>query len=496
MSNSNQVKFHHLQIGAYAGLTKETKVDVDYPTDVSDVLKNVDPDGGLVIVFPDGLNYMQKEGEQETGKTSLDLCLAELIGLEVAPNAINSITNEKWAKLRLTGKDGNLYDIRSTKSTFSVERIETDPDTGEIVTNEKGREIKASMGEPKSFIRKVVGPAGVSPEKIKQMSGAEQVAWVRSLFTLSKEVLEQEAIITKEYSASYKARTTAGNNKKFYKNLVDDSPYYKEYEKWEKYFAETNFDDLEQKMAAVREAYTVYQKSEQGIETLKTISLPSAKERVTVEETAILDIEKQIQELQRQLTKKHDDLDVAKKNVIAVEERIANGQTWLDENKRAKDDFESMSTQVEEATNFKSDKVKWETMLENKKQMDHHESEVIRLTNRLDEYAKAKQQIVAMYSPDVEGLEVCTPQEGDDREGLYYHGKTVVQLAESALWEMATKLWKTLGVKVIFVENISSLGSGAIGVFNEFLENGGMIFATMMNRAQKNMKITWHKKIV
>lgn len=495
MSN-NQLKFHHLQIGSYAGITKDTPVDVNYPTDISELTKNIDPDGGIVIVFPEGFNYMQKEGDQGTGKTSLDATLAELIGLEVAPNAINSITKEKWSKLRLTGKDGNLYEIRTTKATFSVDRIETDPDTGEIMTNAKGKEVKSEMKTPKEFIRRVVGPAGVSPDKIKAMSPADQVEWVRGLFTLSKEVLEQEAKIKQEYDASYKARTKAGNDKKFHKALVDDSPFYKEYGKWEKYFAETNFDDLEKKMAAVREAYTVFQKSEQGVETLKTLTLPAAKEQVSREEESMLAIQKKIQELQEQLTQKHNDLDVAKKNVIAVEERITNGQKWLDENKKAKEDFDSMSTQVADATNFKADKVKWEQMLENKKQMDHYEDEYIRLSNRIDEYAKAKQQIVALYSPDVEGLEVCTPQEGDDRQGLYYYGKTMVQLAESELWEMATKLWKTLGVKVIFVENISSLGSGAIDVFNEFLENGGMIFATMMNRAQKNMKITWHKKIV
>ncbi len=70
-----------------------------------------------------------------------------------------------------------------------------------------------------------------------------------------------------------------------------------------------------------------------------------------------------------------------------------------------------------------------------------------------------------------------------------------MQLSESELWEMCTQLWIKLNIRVVLVEDISSLGTGAIEKFNEFIKNGGYVFAAMMNRKQNNLRVSFSTKI-
>lgn len=494
MSNPKQLKFHSLSVKYFAGLTPETKVEIEYPEGMEPKDEEIDKENGLVIIFPEGFRYMEASGDQGTGKSSLSGALLEATGSILIPNAINSIAKDKAYNERLTGLDGKLYHIRSTKTTYSVEQIQTDDD-GKPLLNAKGAEIRSEMKSPKTFVRQIVGSAGISPYSLKEMKPAEQVDWLRSLYNLSTDVLQEENKIKTDYDTAYKNRTKAGNDKKFYKNLVEGCEYWTEYNKWEAYFANTSFTDVEQKIAEIQVKYTDYQKAENGLASLKENLLVRAKEDVAAAQTDIETIEAQIKELQRILAEKIND-KLEKENKLAlVEERIITGEKWLEDNKSIKDEYDAINSQIKEATEFKANKVKWETMLENKQQMDHYETEYLRLTGRLTALAKTKEDIVKLFKPNIEGLEICTPQEGDDREGIFYKGKTLIELAESELWELATQIWAELNVKMVFVENISSLGSGAVEQFNHFLDKGGYIFATIMNRAEKNLKISFAKNI-
>ncbi len=493
---SKQIKLVSLGVQSYAGIDKKKKAEIDYPSgvDISDEMKKVDSENGIVLVFPENFRYQQSEGDQGTGKTSLLNSLLEVTGNILAPNAINSIDQDKKINLMLEGLDGHLYNVRTTKSTYVIERIDTDEE-GKPIVNEKGKMQKAEIKEPKSMIKKIVGPAGISPQWLRDMKPGEQVVWLRSLYTLDPEVLKTEAKIKTDYETNYKARTSAGNEHKRFKALVDASPYYGEYTRWEAYFASTNFDDVETKFKDAQEAYTQYQRYEMGLNQLKDVTLANATNDVLRAEGDIETIEKQIKELQKKLSEAHDAKQKKVEAKIAVENRITDGDKWITDNKAVKETYEGFSEKIKEATEFKGKKQEWETLLSNKKQMDHFSDERIRLTNRLDEMAKIKKELISQFSPAIEGFEVCIPDEEEKREGLFYHGKPLDQLAESELWELATQLWQELNVQMVFVENISSLGTGAITKFNEFIEKGGYVFATVMNRAEKNLKITFQSKI-
>jgi hypothetical protein len=135
-------------------------------------------------------------------------------------------------------------------------------------------------------------------------------------------------------------------------------------------------------------------------------------------------------------------------------------------------------------------------MKEDKKKMDAASDEKIRLNNLVDEYATLKKEYIKQFTPDIEDFEVCIKDEGEEREGLYYKKRSLSMLAESELWELATQIWKAMGVKIIYVENVSSLGTGAVEKFNQFLKNdGAYIFGTKMNRGEDNLKISFHTSI-
>lgn len=495
--SKKQIRLVSIGVTSYARINKEYKADVQYPdgVDVTEELKKVDGENGVVIVFPNGFRFQQSEGDQGTGKSSLQKALLELTGNILPPNAINSIDNDKKANIKVIGLDGFLYHIRATKSTYVIERIETDPETGEPILNDKGKEIKAEMKAPKDLIKKIVGPAGISPQWLAEMKPADQVTWLRSLYSLDQDILKQEVAIKKDYDTNYKSRTTAGNEHKRYKALVEASPFYKDQATHDKYFKETNFDDVEEKFKVAQENYTTYQRYEMGLKQLKEVSLANATNDVLRAEEEIKTIEEQIRQLQEKLSRAHDTKQQKVEAKIVIENRITEGDKWMEDNAKTKEEYEGFAQKITEATNFKANKQEYELMLANQKQMNHFSDEYTRLTHRLDELAKAKQQLIELFSPKIDGFEVCIPDEEEKREGLFYKGLSLDKLSESELWEMATQLWEQLNVQMVFVENINSLGTGAVAKFNQFIEQGGYVFATMMNREEKNLKITFAEKI-
>lgn len=495
--SKQQIRFVSLGVTSYARINKRYKADVKYPegVDISEELKNVDSENGVVIVFPDGYRFQQSEGDQGTGKSSLQKALLELTGSLLAPNAINSIDNDKRINVKLWGLDGHLYSIRATKATYVIERIETDPETGEPIVNDKGKEIKGEMKSPKELIKKIVGPAGISPQWLAEMKPADQVAWLRSLYTLDQDVLKQEVTIRKDFQTNYEARTKAGNESKRYKAMLEGSPFYREQATHAKYFAETNFDGIEQQFKDAQLAYTEYQKTEIGLQQLKDIHLKNAELTVERADENIRHLEEHIKELQKKLALAHDEKQKKVEAKIQFEDRIKAGDKWIEDNAAVKTTYEGFSQKITAATEFKAKKQEWEIMLQNQKQANHFTDEYVRLTNRLDELAKAKQQLIELFSPKIERFEVCIPDEEDKREGLFYKDLSLDKLSESELWEMVLQLWKELNVQMAFVENINSLGTGAVEMFNMFIQQGGYVFATMMNRAEKNLKITFASEI-
>lgn len=501
MSNPQQKKFQPISfaVKSFARINKDYKADVNYPEEVQNIIaemeKDVDADGGIVVIFPPGYHYQESEGDQGTGKSSWQKALLEATGNILVPNAINSIDQTKAFNFKTWGQDGYQYHIRGTKSDYVIERLETNPETGEPILNAKGKPIKSEMKSPKTFIRQIVGPAGISPMFLAEMKPDEQIAWLRGLYAVDQSVIQQEVKLTNEYNSAYASRTAAGNKHATYKSLTISSPYYKDQPTHEKYFKETSFETLEQEFADIRTKYEEYRKNESAAANAREVSAQQYSRAIETTVAEIAGIEEQIAALQEKLALKKLEHEQKVKALEDFSTRLKKTEDWLEENKSIKEKYDNLNTRLVEATEFKANKQQWETMLENQKQMNHYENEYQRLTGLINGIKEAKSKLTEMFSPQIEGFKVYIPDEEEKRHGLYYKDHPLIELSESELWEMATQLWEKLNVQMVFVENISGLGSGAIEKFNQFIERGGFVFATKMNRAEKNLKISFSTKI-
>lgn len=489
MSNKNNLRFETLGVSAFAGIGPTTKVDIIYPEnfDISPELNGLDNDNGLVIVFPKGLNYIELEGNQGVGKTSLMECLKEATGSLSSSNTehIQSgedgmpVTDKKY-KDRFWGVDGQLYNLRVTKSTITLEQISTDEE-GNPVLNAKNKEISVQLKSPKTMLQQLIGPAGISPMLLKQMNPAEQVKWMRSLFTLDVDEQKMELEIKKKYDDAYKERTKTNNEYNRIETVLNSNKYYVAAEQWQTYFDKTDYDTLQESVADVQKRKQDYDKAVDAI--------PVMKSNLKIFESDIDVLEEQLKNIQARL-------DDKKELALALTKRISEGETYVESNKTVVDEIEQLSEKIKEASEFKAHEQGFDNMKKQKYDMDHQSDEKIRLNGLVDEYAKLKKEYIKQFTPDIPDFEVCIKDEGDNREGLYYKTLPLSILAESELWELATQIWKAMGVKIIYVENVNSLGSGAVDKFNEFLKSGGAyIFGTKMNRSENNLKISFHDKI-
>jgi hypothetical protein len=484
--SKEQIRLVSLGIQSYGKIDKATKSEVVYPLDLTPDLQNLDPDGGVLIVFPEGYHVALFEADQGRGKTSAMTAIREGFGNIAAPgNAVNTIDNDKRFKYRVWGKDGIFYEIRGTKSTYVVEEIVTD-ENGEPKLNEKGKEIRKEPKRPQATILAALGPSGVDPNTLKEMKPAEQVAWIRSLYSLSTDALKLEVENNTKRKQAYDSRTVANNKHKLYTGFVEQSPLYARWKagaaKLEEHFAQTIFDNVEKEVEEDQKKYQDYQRYETGLNTLRTNHENTGNE--------ITRCKNEIEELEKKLAllKKEQEARVFENEKL--HSRILEGEKWLEDHKKVVEDNNNAIKKIQDANTFRNERKEFNILVENKKQMDHWETESQRLTSIVLACDKWKKDFVKTFTPDIPEIEICIPDDDDKREGIFFRGATSEKWSESEAWEVASMIWEKLGIRIIFVENVTSLGSGAIEKLNHFANHGGYIFGTMMNRAEKNLKIT------
>lgn len=134
----------------------------------------------------------------------------------------------------------------------------------------------------------------------------------------------------------------------------------------------------------------------------------------------------------------------------------------------------------------------WKRIKQLKIDMDQYETLVQDADAKKDKLKMDLMKVTKKYLPEIEGLEIKIATGMDDEEeGIYYNNKTMAQLSESELWSLFFQIWEQKQVRFVFIENVSSLGTDAVGVLNMLAENGVKIFASMMDRKKGSMKISF-----
>lgn len=481
MSSKNWLKFLSIQWFSFAGLFKGQKVEIEYPEGFQPKYEP-DPEQGIVVFFPPEHRYVEASGDQGVGKSSFLSMVKEAAGHLALGRFINRKDDNKKYTEEFESTDGRLYRVVATKTQFDLYEVIRD-ENGNNMKDSKGRDVISRVGTPKEMVQRMVGPAGKSPMEVATMNPDKQVEWFRSVVKLTREQLETEADINRNINTTYDQRKRANARTNELTKVLGNNDYYKEYEKWMNHFSKENterYKNVDQEIKAVQNRHSEYQANQRA-----AYDLANLRNKKEVE----------IEEIQEEIKRLNIKLSECQKEFSEIEEQRQQVDLYLVEHAGVVQEYEQSTLLVREASEFFQQKAQFDNMVAQLNEYNKVSDDANRLTGKLDELRKLKKEFDVSVTPDVEGLEVVTPTEEDKRHGVFYKELPLEMLAESEQWEWYTQLAKCCGIRVMYIENISSLGSGSLQKFNEFIEEGGYVFATRMDVEQKNLRVTFSTKV-
>lgn len=481
MSSKNWLKFLSIHWFSFAGLHKGQKVDVTYPEGFEPKYQP-DPENGIVVFFPPEHRYVEASGDQGVGKSSFLSMVKEAAGHLALGRFINRKDDSKKYTEEFETPDGRLYRVVATKTQFDLFEIMKD-ENGNSLKDPKGREITSRVGTPKDMVKKMVGPAGKSPLEVAAMDPAKQVEWFRTVVKLAPDQLALENELKNNINTTYEKRKKANAKTNELTKVLENNPYYREYEKWMNFFNEDNtnrYKNVDQEIKDVQQRHSDYMDQHR-----LSLELHETKQELAND----------IENIQEQIKRLHERLANTQQEYVKVEDQIQKVDLYLVQNKTVLTEYESSTQLVREASEYFQQQGQFNAMIEKLQEYNTASDLAINLDGKLEELRKLKKDFDVSVTPAVEGLEVVTPTEDDKREGAFYKQMPLEMLAESEQWEWYTQLAKCCGIRVMYIENISSLGSGSIAKFNEFIEQGGYVFATRMDVEQKNLRVTFSTKV-
>jgi DNA repair exonuclease SbcCD ATPase subunit len=408
------------------------------------------------------------EGNQGVGKSSTINAFLYALGLELdfkKENIINLSDGTVSVDFEFNHGD-ERYIVHATKSKFEVKMY-----------NEKVN-LWLGVGEPKEFLKKIFGVVATDPTAIKNMTGKKQIEWLRKTFSKEHDGAgrkPKEEMLLDELEERSDARTDANREMTRIQHALEQNELYINREQNHKRFEKPVTIDAAK--ARLNEAAAAKSKFDTASNTLQSL-----KERKISQEERIKELEMQLVEAQNSLNETNRSID--------------EGEEWVTANKHIEKEF---ATAQEEFTNINTEALayqNWLRVLEDEKIMDEYATTIITLDGRKDEIKKELLQLTKKYVPKMPGLEVMIKTGiDDDKEGLYYNGKTMAQSSESEFWTVYLAIAEHNDVNFVVLENISSLGSGAIDVLNELAAKGVYILASEQNRKMNTMKISYHEQI-
>lgn len=472
------LQFRDIRVLSFAGIFKGKKAEVVYPEGFKPQYE-LDPNNGIVIFFPPEARYVEASGDQGTGKTSFLSLIRDSMGAKFFPHLINQ--QDKDRKYDETfERDGKLYRVKATRTQFDIYELIQDPETKELKREANGEPMGVRQKEPKELLQKIIGPVGISPMEVVAMKPDKQVEWIRKVVNLSDDQLQLEAELAEKIKKTYADRTKANNETNRLQQELDRSDYYKNYEQWEEYLAKNSFDNIDQELKDVNSRYQEYRHREG-----RMYDLDRHKSEC---EGNISRLEEQIRQLQLKIEQE-------RKTWQACEKEVDEISLYLEENRSVVIEYENISNRVKESQEYNRHSIMFSEVKRNLSLYNQCSDEAIRLNNKLAELREVKKKFHADITPRVEGLEIFVPDEEEKREGIYYNGRPLNMVCESDNWKWFTAVAKEAGIKVICVENVSSLGTDSINQFNEFIQDGGFVFGTRMDRQTKDLRISFYNKM-
>lgn len=424
------MKLHKVEINAYGGIS---------------------PDSPVILDFTEA-NWIKLIGDNFTGKTStIDAMLTGLAQKSKDDkDKINLDSKKIEINYSFTGNDRRLYEVHVTKSKLDLKY------SGE------------SIPEPVTMIRELVGPVGTTPMIVKEAKLTDVIKWLAAYSNTSAEDFEKKMTKFKEsLKLAEASRADANRSLKGLNEFLNSESMYNDWEGSEKKYKVK--PDIQKLSLEQQEAG---KKSDQLIRAQEKL-----KQKIERKEAII----KQIAELQAEL--------------MEVGEAVALGTEFVEKNKNAGKEYDEVSKRYKSAAQDLADYNLWQDIKKKKKERDEFET----MSQQFDAKAKSiiqqRKEAQAEILPDIKGVELYTEDSYEDgvsiKEGLYYEGKNVRQLSETAWWGLVMQIWRKFKVKIIIIDNYQSLGSYGEELLKKLAKDGAYILTAEMDRKTKELTISY-----
>lgn len=412
-------------------------------------------------------NVVEFFGDQGQCKTST------LCGILYAMGATFSLDKKKLMNSTDGAIDVNL------KFTYNEEQYHVIAKSNRIdlkkLNDDTGK--WSPVDSPVAMLRSIFGPVGMSPFSVKELRGKDQIKFFQDMFGSGEDASKKIQKLEADIDTLFSQRRDINRDAKALSASLELEPLFQNYEKSQQRFKTTVSAEKEKKaFEALAEQHKQYEKAEATLSTL---------------EDDIMGYDMEIELLREKLA-------AAEKNRTEAMARKEKGEKWIADNKDIPKKYEAAQKEWMNLSQVLADQEKWKTILKREKELIEIQDAATTATGQLDELNQKLLKAVQSCLPKVDGLSIKVAtglDKADKPEGVFYNDKPIHELSESEYVDLWCKIWDAAGVSHIFIENISSLGSGAVATLNQIAKNGGMVFATRMERKQKEMTVAFKGKI-
>ena len=411
----------------------------------------INPNSPVIIDFTES-KFVTASGDNAVGKTSLINAL--LVGCGAITKDVEKFTNLESGKidvnLEFVGNDRNTYQVRATKSSF-------------VLTYEGEK-----VSEPISKMKELLGVVGQSPMEIKEKPLKDIIRWLASYSNKSPEEFQAQMDKHKQsIKAAKDTRAAANKAAKALGEYLSNEPLFNDWEGSEKTY--TKDVDIKELSAKLDEA---------GKKSDKLIQAEAKLKQLKERETSLTD---QLQKIQEELN--------------GVKRSIQVGENFIEENKGVKKEYDTIKKSYDNAAQQSVQFHKWQEIKRKKSEKDEFETVAQKADAQEKEIIGKVKELQADILPDLKGLLLVMEDTHENgkmiKEGLYWNGKNLNQLSESETWALVMELWRKYKVRIVIIDNYSSLGSLAVQILEKLAKDGCHILVSEMKREQKELQIIY-----
>lgn len=413
-------------------------------------------------------NFIEFVGDMKTGKSSRLMGILYAMGARLIDKKllINTTDNalEEGLKFRWNGVH---YHVIVKTNRVEVKKF-----------NEKADKWSVIDEEPMTFLRDVFGPVSLSPFEVRNMKGKKQIEYMQTVFGSDENASKKMQKLEDDTEAKFTERTQVNSEVKALQNALELEPLYNNYEKTSERFKVVPTAEKQKK--AFEEAQT----KNNEYNNYKNQNLPSHRKALSDKQQEIIDLKKKLAD--------------AEKAEVALQNAVKTAETWVEKNKNIPVEFEKIQKDWMDLSKNIADYDKWKSILVKEKLFNERQEKSIELTNVIEENRVKILKLTKECLPKVEGLEIKVAVGLDktkQEEGVFYKGKSISILSESEYVELWCLIYDAAGVNIIVLENLTSMGSDTVATLNALAKGGAQIFASRVDRKQKDVKVVFSSKI-